>query len=182
MGLTLAAGKNATGPVATLGAVAVILLSVSLVARKHEPVAVTLALLGASYATILVIDSPPLDARAAVVGACLLAIGELAHAAIDARSAVTEEAGATARRIGSLALLVLGALFAGGTLVTLVDLLRTGGLVIDVLGAAAAAGAVGLLVLAAWEVRAPRNGDRTGQVREGEQTASEQGASGSNVL
>ena len=161
-GLTLSAGTNAAGPVAVFGGVAVVLLIVSLLARKHELITAPLVALGVAYATILVIDNPPLDSRAAVIGACLLAIAELAHLAIDARSAVSNETGGSARRIASLALIVLGALVAGGVLVTVVDLLRTGGLAIDVLGAAAAVGAVGLLVLAMRDVRSPRAGEGPG--------------------
>jgi hypothetical protein len=155
-----------------------IILIASLVARKHELIAATLVLLGASYTTILVIDSPALDARAAGVGACLLAIGELAHLAVDARSTVTVEADATARRIGTVTLMVLGGLFAGGALTAFVDLLHAGGLAVDVLGVAAAVGAVGLLALAARNVRAPRNGLRTEPVlTDGGRSADRPGAS-----
>lgn len=143
-----------------LGAVAFVGLIATLLAGRHEPVVGVLALLGAAYASILVIDAPPLDARAAVVGAALLAIGELAHLSVEARSAVTEEAGAVARRVGSVAALILAALFLGGALTALVDLLRTGGLAIEVVGAAAAVGAVGLLVAAARVATAGPDGDR----------------------
>lgn len=112
-----------------------------------------LALLGAAYALILVVDEPPLDGRSAIVGATLLAVGELAHLSVEARSAVTEEAGATARRIASVAVLALLALALGGAVLAVVDLLRAGGIVIEVVGVAAAAGAVGLLVLAARDAR-----------------------------
>ena len=64
--------------------------------------------------------------------------------------------------MGSYAVLALLALGLGGALVALVDLLHTGGLVIEVVGAAAAVGAVGLLVLAAHEAKAGEERDRTG--------------------
>lgn len=116
-----------------------------------------LVLLGGAYVVILVIDDPPLDSRSAVVGATLLAIGELAHLSAGARSAVTVEAGTMARRVGFIAVLATIALGLGATLLAIVDLLRTGGLVVEVVGVAAAAGAIGLLVLAA---RTAREGSR----------------------
>jgi len=103
---------------------------------------------------ILVVDDPPLDGRSTVVGAAMLAVGELAYLSLDARTAVTAEAGALARRVASVAVLVLLALGTGAAVLTVVDLLRTGGLAIEAVGVAAAAGAMGLLVLAARDVRA----------------------------
>jgi hypothetical protein len=70
---------------------------------------------------------------------------------------VTEETGAIARRFAGVSMLVLFALAVGGALLAVVDLLRTGGLVIEFLGVAAAAGAVGLLVLAARDARGGRS-------------------------
>jgi hypothetical protein len=125
-----------------------------------EPIVGALALLGGSYAVILVVDAPPLDGRSAVVGATLLAIGELAHLSIEARLSVTEEAGATARRIASVAMLALVALGLGAAVLAVVDILRTGGVAIEAVGVAAAAGAVGLLVLAAREARTGDERDR----------------------
>jgi len=74
---------------------------------------------------------------------------------------VNEEAGAVARRVGTVAVVVLLALSFGGLLIALVDLFRTGGLAIEVVGAAAAVGAVGLLARAAREARAGNERDRT---------------------
>ena len=151
--LALVAGPDAVWPVETIGAVAVVGLAATLAVGKAEPVAGALVLLGGGYAVILVVDDPPLDTRAAIVGAALLAIGELAYLSAEARSAVAEETGAVARRIGSVAVLALLALGLGGALLALVDLLRTGGLAIEAAGVAAAVGAVGFLVRAAREAR-----------------------------
>lgn len=161
--LTRIATTDASRPAGALGAFAVLILVVSLAAPSHALITVTLALLGASYATVLVIDRPTLDAHAVVVGAALLATGELAHLAIEARSAVVDEAGTTARRVGSVAIMVLAALVAGGGLMALVDLARTGGLAIEALGVAAAVGAVGLLALATRNARTPGPGVSSGQ-------------------
>ena len=131
-----------------------LLLVGTLVLGRPNPVVVPLALLGAAYAVILVLDDPPLDGHSIVVGAALLAAGELAYLSLETRSAVTEEAGAVGRRIAWVSVLVLLTLAVGGAVLAVVDLLRTGGLAIEFVGVAAAAAAVGLLVLAAREARA----------------------------
>jgi len=143
-----------------MGAVATVGLAVTLAIGRPGPIVGALALLGGAYAVILVIDEPPLDGRAAIVGAALLTIGELAHLSVEARPAVTEEAGAAARRIAAVAVLALCALGLGGAVLAVVDVYRTGGIAIEVVGVAAAAGAVGLLVLAAREARAGEERDR----------------------
>ena len=153
MWLALEAGPDAVRPVAGIGGVAVVGLIATLAIGRSEPVVGVLALLGAAYAALLVIDDPPLDAHSAVVGATLLAIGELAYLSLETRSAATGEAGAAARRVALVAVITLVALGVGAAVLAVVDLLRTGGLVIEIVGVAAAAGAVGLLVLAARDAR-----------------------------
>ena len=159
-GLTLwlasGAGTTAERPVASLGTAGAALLVVTLAVRRAEGIAVALLLLGAAYATTLVLDDPPLDARSAIVGAALVAAGELAHLSLGARSAVTEEAGTIAHRVAWVAVLALGAMALGGIVLAAVDLLRTGGggVAIEVVGVATALVAVGILVLAARETRA----------------------------
>ena len=115
-----------------------------------------LALFGGAYAVILAIDEPPLDGRSAIVGALMLTVGELGYLSLGARSAVTDEAGTLARRIAGVMTLALLALAAGATVVIIVDVFRTGGIVVEAVGVAAAAAAVGLLVLAARGARGGR--------------------------
>jgi hypothetical protein len=136
-----------------LGAAAIATLGAALAIGRPEPIVLALVLLGSAYAVILMLDDPPLDGRSAIVGAALLAIGELAHLSLQARAAVTPEAGALARRVSSVAVLAMLALALGGAVLALVDLLRTGGIEIEVVGVVAALGAIGLLVLAARDAR-----------------------------
>lgn len=140
-------------PVAAIGGLAVAVLVATLAVGRPEGIVAVLVLLGGAYAVILAFDDPPLDARSAVVGATLLTIGELAHLSVGARAAVTAEADAVARRVGFVAVLATIALGLGIIVLAAVDLLRTGGLAVEVIGAAAAAAAVGLLVLAARTAR-----------------------------
>ena len=151
--LALLAGPDAVRPVIGLGTGAVVVLVVSLAAGRSAPLVVALALLGGAYAMILAIDDPSLDLHAAVVGAALLAVGELAYLSVETRYAVTEEAGAVARRVASVTVLALLALAIGAAILALVDLLRTGGITIEAVGVAAAAAAIGLLVVAARDAR-----------------------------
>ena len=147
------AGTDAARPVAAIGVAAVVAVCGAVVLGKPEPLVVALALLGGAYAVILAIDEPPLDSRAAIVGALMLAVGELGYLSLGARSAVTDEAGTLARRIAGVMTLVLLALAAGATVLIVVDVFRTGGIVVEAVGVAAAATAVGLLVLAARGAR-----------------------------
>lgn len=108
------------------------------------------------------IDEPALDGRSAVMGAALLAIGELGYVSVEVRPAVTDEAGAATRRVAFVAVMTLFALGIGSAMLAVVDLLRAGGIAIEALGAAAAAGVVGMLVLSAREAPARKRGDRKG--------------------
>jgi hypothetical protein len=132
---------------------AVIAVVGAVVLGRPEPLAAALVLLGASYAVILVIDEPPLDGRSAIVGALLLAIGELGYLSLGSRTAVTDEAGTLPRRVAWVMTVALLALAGGATVLIVVDLFRAGGIAVEVLGAAAAATTVGLLVLAARGAR-----------------------------
>jgi hypothetical protein len=55
--------------------------------------------------------------------------------------------------VASVTVLALLALSIGAAILALVDLLRTGGIAIEVFGVAAAAAAIGLLVVAAHDAR-----------------------------
>ena len=131
-------------------------LVATLLAGRPEPLMGVLALLGGAYVALLAIDDPPLDARSAIVGASLLAIGELAYLSVEARDAVRGEAGTTARRVGWIAVLAIVALGLGAALLAVVDVLRAGGIAVEAIGTAAAAAAVGVLVIAARDARSGR--------------------------
>jgi len=158
--LYLAASADASATVAALGGVAIVCLVATLAVGRADSIVGALALLGAAYAAILVIDEPVLDGRSAIIGAALLAIGELGYLSVEVRPAVTEEAGAATRRVAFVAMMALLALGIGSAMLALVDLLRTGGIAIEAIGVAAAAGVVGLLVLAAREAPARARRDR----------------------
>jgi hypothetical protein len=109
--------------------------------------------LGAAYATHLAVDDPALDVRAPLVAAGLLLTAELGYWSIEERDRVRGEEGEGLRQLGLVTLLVLGGLAVSAALLAVADLARTQGLAIDLLGAAAAAGALLVLALVA---RRPR--------------------------
>jgi hypothetical protein len=151
--LAQAADHRASWAVVALGTVATVTLVVGLAAGRHEPLPAALALLGTAYAALLVLDDPPLDGRAAVLGAALLTIGELSYSSVELRSASRRDRDVVGRRVGWIALTALGALGLGGGILALADALHTGGVAVEALGVAAALGAVGLLVAAVAATR-----------------------------
>ena len=133
--------------VVTVAALAVLVAGLVLSLPVTVPAAV--ALLGAEYVGLLAFDADALDARAPLVAGALLAVAELAYWSLDLRGLVTDEAGTYLRRIAFLALLVLGVIGVGAVVLTLVEAIAAGGVAVDILGAAAALGALALLALAA---------------------------------
>ena len=129
--------------------VALAVLVAGLVLSLPVTVPAAVALLGAEYVGLLVFDADALDARAPLVAGALLAVAELGYWSLDLRGLVTDEAGTYLRRIAFLALLVLGVIGVGAVVLTLVEAIAAGGVAVDVLGAAAALGALALLALAA---------------------------------
>ena len=90
-----------------------------------------------------------LDTQAPLVAGALLAVAELAYWSLELRGPVVDEAGTYLRRIALLATLVLGVVGLGAIMLTLVEVVEAGGIAVDILGAAAALGALALLALAA---------------------------------
>jgi hypothetical protein len=114
-----------------------------------------LVLLGAAYATRLAVDAPSLDARAPLLAAGLLLTAELAYWSIEERDRVRAEHGEDLRHLAVVALLALCGLAVAAVLLAVADLGRTRGLAVDLVGAAAAAGALIALALLARRPRAP---------------------------
>jgi hypothetical protein len=99
----------------------------------------------AAYATLLAVDEPPLDGRAAILAACLVAIAGLADWSIEIRTTSPDEPGGRWRRLAWIAVASVGALALGGILLALVDLARTEGIAVEAVGAAAALAAIVLV-------------------------------------
>ena len=91
------------------------------------------------YAAQLAVDDVPLDVAAPAFAAGLLVGAELAYWSLDERMRLEGEPGDDLRRLAYVAELGVGTLLVSSVLLVLADALRTRGLGIDVLGAAAAA-------------------------------------------
>jgi hypothetical protein len=134
--LTVVASDEGAEPVLLLGIVGATLTGAAL----FWPAALGLALVasGGAYAALLVIDEPPLDTRAAVVGAGLLVVGELVGWARELGATTRDEPGGAWRRPVWIAGIAAGALGLGWILLALVDRLRVDGLAVEAVGALAA--------------------------------------------
>jgi hypothetical protein len=108
-----------------------------------------LVLLGGLYGAQLAVDDAALDAAAPLFAAGLLVTAELGYWSLEERERVQVEPGEGLRRLSFVALLGLGALVVAASLLALVDVLRTSGPAVDLIGAAAAAAAlIAIVVLA----------------------------------
>jgi hypothetical protein len=116
--------------------VALTVLAAGLALRLPVTVPLAIAVLGAEYVAILGFEADALDTQAPLVAGALLAIAELAYWSLELRVAL-------------LATLVVGVVGVGAIMLTLVEVIAAGGIAVDILGAAAAFGALGLLALAA---------------------------------
>ena len=106
-------------------------------------------LLGGLYAAQLRVDGEALDGSAAVVAAGLLVTAELGYWSLEALDRTATEPGATLRRFAIVAALGVGAAVLSELVLVLADLVRGRGLALDVVGAAAAAGALAVVALLA---------------------------------
>jgi hypothetical protein len=131
------------------------LLGAALVLRTAALIPFAVAVLGAEYVAIVGFEADALDTRAPVVAGGLIALAELGYWSLELRGGVTDESGTYLRRIAVLATLSLGVVALGAFLLALVAAVTTGGPVVDVVGAAAAVGAVALLALASRGAAAP---------------------------
>jgi hypothetical protein len=127
--------------------VAFLALVAAVVLGWHPLVGLSVGLVGAAYAVHLAADDPSLEAKAALLGAGLLLTAELAYWSLEEREQVVSEPGESFRRLGLLFGLALAVLAAGSALLIVSDAVRTGGLAVDLVGAAAAAAALLVVVL-----------------------------------
>jgi hypothetical protein len=122
-----------------VAAVALLSLVAALVLEWAKLVPVALLLLGGMYGAQLAVDDAPLDPATPLVAVVLFLTAELAYWSLEERTGTGPEPGELLRRLVVVVGFALGALLAAAALLALVDGVRTGGLAVDLLGAAAAA-------------------------------------------
>jgi hypothetical protein len=132
-----------------VGVLALVMLAAGLALNVAAVIPVAIALLGAEYVVILGFEADALDTQAPLVAGALLAVAELAYWSLELRASVVDEPGTYLRRIAVLSAIVLGVVATGIGALALVEVVSAGGVAIDVLGAAAAIGALALLAHAA---------------------------------
>jgi hypothetical protein len=130
---------------AALGIMAGVMLAAVLVRGWDELLPWTLLLLGAEYAAPLVVRGGAVDGVAALVGAALLLLGELASWSLDLRTRVREEAPSFRLRGLTVAAVTAGGLVAGALALAATDLDTGSGLPWAVVGAAAAVAVVAMI-------------------------------------
>lgn len=128
--------------------VAVVVLAGGLVLRQALAIPIAVCLLGAPYVARLGFETDALDTSAPLLAALLLAVAELAYWSLELRGTIADEPGTYLRRVALLAALFVGTIAAGTGMLALVAVVATRGIAVDVVGAAAAAGAIALLVIA----------------------------------
>ena len=122
-----------------VAAVALLAVVAALALRWAKLVPVALLLLGGMYGAQLAVDDAPLDPATPLVAVMLFVTAELAYWSLEERAGARTEPGELLRRVAVVAGFALGALLVAAILLALVDAVRTGGLAVDLLGAAAAA-------------------------------------------
>jgi hypothetical protein len=130
--------------VAAVGIAAILLLLAALVGRWAALVPWALAVAGAEYAAFLVIREATIDPYAPLYGGGLLLVAELAYWSIG-RDVPGEGEGLGARRVSLTLAVVLAAGGVGGLVLTMAQLRVNGGLLLELLGVAAAVGALGVV-------------------------------------
>jgi hypothetical protein len=122
-----------------VAAVALLSLVAALALGWAQLVPVSVLLLGGLYGAQLALDDAPLDAATPLVAVVMFLTAELAYWSLEERAGAGPEPGELLRRLAVVVGFALGALIAAAALLALVDGVRTGGLAVDLLGAAAAA-------------------------------------------
>jgi hypothetical protein len=133
--------------VATFAASA--LLAGGLVLRLPITIPVAICVLATPYVAALGFEIDGLDTRAPLIAAALFVVAELAYWSLELRGTLADEPGTYLRRVALLALLAVVTVTGGTVVLAIVGAIAARGVAIDLLGAAAAVGAIALLALAA---------------------------------
>jgi hypothetical protein len=130
-----------------ISAFGLLALVAALVLGWSALIPVALGAVGSWYGLQLAVDDAPLDLAAPLVAAGLVVTAELAYWSLEEREHVEAEGGATLHRLAYVVALVVGTFVVAALLLMLVDGVRTSGLAIDLLGAAAAAAVLAVVLL-----------------------------------
>lgn len=148
------AGRDQT-MVAGIGGLGGFALLAAVVSRQSAFVAWAIAFLGAEYAVALMLRDETIDANAPVYAGGLLLVAELGHWGLE--RPVPGEPGLSRRRAWLLAAMVVAAGGVGAVVLAMSELATGGGLLLQLVGVAAAVGVLALVVVYARRLAvAPR--------------------------
>jgi hypothetical protein len=133
--------------VATLAAA--VLLAGGLVLRWPVAIPAAVCVLATPYVAALGFELDGLDTRAPLLAALLFVVAELAYWSLELRGTLADEPGTYVRRVALLAGLAVATIVGGTVVLAVVGAIAARGVAFDLLGAAAAVGAIALLALAA---------------------------------
>jgi hypothetical protein len=139
-----------------IAAVALLVLVAALALELPRLVPVALVLLGGLYGAQLAVDDAGVDAAAVLLAGGVFLTAELAYWSLEEQAGARTAPGELLRRLATVIGFALGALPLGAALLLLVEGVRTRGLAVDVLGAAAAAAT---LIAVALFARGQRRAD-----------------------
>ena len=143
------------GLVAAIGIAGVLVLLLALAARSEGLLPWALALGGAQYAVFLVLERGAVDAYAPLYAAGLLLSAELGYWSVE-RHVEGDRPGLGRRRLSLVVASCLAAGGLGGVILTASELSVSGGLGLEILGVAAAVGALALLARLARSAQEPK--------------------------
>ncbi|MBD0349025.1 MAG: hypothetical protein ICV59_07725 [Thermoleophilia bacterium] len=130
----------------TVGGAAVVMTVVGMAAGLAAPIVAAVAALAIAYGVSADELGAALDTRAVVYGAGLLFFAELAFLGVEVRTSVLEGGDLVARRLGTILGLLVGAVFVSALLLAIATVEPPGGLLVQVTGVIAAAGALALVM------------------------------------
>jgi hypothetical protein len=136
-----------------VGAVAFVALVAGVVLGWTPLIPLAAALAGGLYAAELAVADAPLDVAAPAIAAGLLLCTELGYWSLEERTRWLGEAGDGLRRAAFVALLGVAAFLVAATLLALVDAVRARGLALDLVGTAAAAAVLAMIMVLAGRNR-----------------------------
>ena len=145
------ASESLQGASVRLAAVALVAVLAGVVHGWTPLIPASLVLVGGVYASQLAIDDVALDSAAPAFAAGLLVTAELAYWSLEERAGGHGDAGDGLRHAAFVAGLGVAALLVGSVLLALVDAVGGAGLVVDLLGATAAAAALATVVIVSRE-------------------------------
>ena len=125
------------------------LVTIGIVLRWPVVIPAAVVALATPYVAALGFELDGIDTRAPLVAALLFVVADLAYWSLELRGALADEPGTYVRRVALLAALAVATIVGGTVVLAVVEAITAEGVAFDLLGAAAAVGAIALLALAA---------------------------------